>query len=389
MLRRPLRSGVLRAAAREAARRPTPFYLFDPEELERRARDWLDAVSRAAPAGLFYPYKCNRAESVVRPLARHGIGAEVTTVPDFRRAWDLGLRSDRIVVHGPGKSRDLIDLGIAAGALFAADGREDALALFERGRALRKAPRYLLRLAVEAAEPEQQPFGIPARGAIEVARRIRRSRDTLPEGLAFHLGTGIPSVTPFEEAVREAAGVARELSALGVPLRVLDVGGGFASEAESRLDARDRPRGTGSSPTRIAPSLAALARRLLGPGTRVLFEPGRALVSGSVHLVSRVVRVKTERVGARVFLDGSRLAHAFFAARGVHPIAVIPSRRGSMRRVALAGPLGVGLDLFAESARLPPIESGDLVVIGAVGAYNWNAASAWAGPIPPMVVRPV
>ncbi len=89
--------------------------------------------------------------------------------------------------------------------------------------------------------------------------------------------------------------------------------------------------------------------------------------------------------GTRVYLDASRLAHAFFVARGVHPIAVLPTRRGAPRRFALAGRLGVGLDVFADPVRLPPVRPDDLVVIGAVGAYNVNAANAWAGPIPPVV----
>jgi diaminopimelate decarboxylase len=96
----------------------------------------------------------------------------------------------------------------------------------------------------------------------------------------------------------------------------------------------------------ILPSLARQARRTLGPPMSLLFEPGRAVVSGSFHLVSRVVRVKKERSGTTVFLDASRLSHALFVARGKHPIATIPRRRGPARTMALAGPLGVGLDLF-------------------------------------------
>jgi diaminopimelate decarboxylase len=78
------------------------------------------------------------------------------------------------------------------------------------------------------------------------------------------------------------------------------------------------------------------------------------------------------------------VSHAFFVARGRHPIAAIPRRRAAPRSVALAGPLGVGLDLFTPAAGLAPVAPGDLVVIGSIGAYNQKAASAWAGPVPPL-----
>lgn len=74
----------------------------------------------------------------------------------------------------------------------------------------------------------------------------------------------------------------------------------------------------------------------------------------------------SERSGGRVFLDASRMAHAYFVLRGRHP-------------------LGVDLDLLSPAVRLGSPRPGDLVLIGSVGAYNTNAASAWAGPMPPIV----
>jgi diaminopimelate decarboxylase len=263
-----------------------------------------------------------------------------------------------------------------------ADGREDALAVLSRARALGLEPRYLLRLAPSSVSQEQRRFGLEASKLLGLAREISRRRAPPPEGLAFHLGTGIASAAPYLRALREAGEVRAALAPLGIPVRTLDLGGGFAAETESRLDDRGRPLAAGGIPSDRLAGLAREARRRAGPGLRLLFEPGRGLVSGSVHLVCRVVRVKRTRPRATVYLDASRLSHAFFVARGRHPIAAIPRRRGTPRPLALAGPLGVGFDLFAPSATLSPPAPGDLVVIGSVGAYNQIAASAWAGPVP-------
>jgi diaminopimelate decarboxylase len=129
-------------------------------------------------------------------------------------------------------------------------------------------------------------------------------------------------------------------------------------------------------------TLGSEARRLFGPAVELLFEPGRAIVSQSFRLVARVLRVKDSERRRTVFLDASRLSHAFFAGWGRHPIETIPRRRGARRAATLAGPLGVGVDVFASRELLAPVEPGDLVVIGSVGAYNWNAINSWAGAIP-------
>ncbi len=384
MFRDVLTHRILSAAAREAKERPTPFYLFDPDELARQARAWRRAAQAVLPADIFYPYKCNRAAPVADLLAREGLGAEVTSSADFDDAAARGLTGKRIVIQGPAKSTALIDAGLAAGVLLVADGREDLLAILDRGRAISALPRYLLRLAPCSASPEQSAFGLPARELVALADEVSRRKMPRPEGLAFHLGTGIASAAPYLTALREAAAIASELAALGIPIFRLDLGGGFAARSESRLVERGRPRSTRKDPTRILPALAKRARSLLGARLQLLFEPGRALVSASLHLVTRVIRIRKRSSQTTIYVDASRLSHAFFVARGRHRVASIPRRRGPSRDVALAGPLGAGLDLFTPATRLAPLAPGDLVVVGSVGAYNWNAASSWAGPVPPI-----
>ncbi len=373
---------VLGAAARIARARATPFYLFDRRQLRIQARAWRRAAEIVGSSEIYYPYKCNRADPVLRTLASEGVGAEVTFHSDLRLARSRRVPGRRIVIQGPAKSRALIDAGLAAGALFVADAREDAIEILTRAGALSRRPSYLLRLEPSAASPEQKAFGLPVGELLALAREIVARRLPAPEGIAFHLGTGIASIAPYRRALGETATAARELARLGIGTSCVDLGGGFAARSESRLNSRGAPRPSGKPPIVIVRALAREASRLLPKSVRLLFEPGRALVSDSLHLVTRVIRVRQRRTRDTVYLDASRFAHAFFVAHGRHPVASLPRRRGRARTVALAGPLGVGLDVFAPAVELPPVRAGDLVIIGSVGAYNANAASAWAGERP-------
>jgi diaminopimelate decarboxylase len=374
---RELEASVRAAAARTARRHETPFYLFDTRELARQIREWRTA----APGRVFYPYKCNREPRIVRAAARAGLGAEVTTLADLRLARRLGLPGARILVQGPAKSAALLDAGLAAETLFVADGREDLVALLARGLAIRKAPRYLLRLAPRSVSGEQQFFGLPARALAGVARELARRGATAAEGLAFHLGTGLASSAPYLEALRETAAVAKTLAGLGWPVATIDAGGGFAARLESR---GEEPPPPGPRAAEFVSALSRAARRLGLENVRLLFEPGRAIASGAYHLVARVMRIR-EGANPVAYLDASCLSHAPFVPLGRHPIAVLPRRPGPRRTVALAGPLGVSTDVFAPAVRLPPLAPEDLVVIGSVGAYNQNAASAWASTVPRVI----
>ncbi len=371
------RRRLTEAAARAARAHPTPFYLFDPVRAAESLRAWREAGG--ACAELFFPWKCNRHPGLVALAAREGWGAEVTTSEDLAAALASARDGRRVLFQGPAKDRPSIEAALAAGAWLVADGTEDAEAILGRARALGVAPRYLMRLRPGAAEASQRRFGMSPAEALAFGRRIASEGRPAPEGLAFHLGTGLSSTAPYLSAIREAGRLAAALSSLGIATRVLDAGGGFAALGETRLDARGRPRGALARPARVVRALASAALRAV-PGSRLFLEPGRAVASDAFHLVARVVRATPRRV----YVDASRMAHAFFVTRGRHPFWPVPRRAGG-GRLEVAGPLPVDLDVFSARESIGRPREGDLLVVGSVGAYNLVAASAWAGSVPRVV----
>jgi diaminopimelate decarboxylase len=358
---------------------PTPFYLYEPKRLAEAARGWKEAA--AGRARLFYPYKTNRHPAVLDFLARQGFGAEINIASDLPEALARGISSDRLLVQGPAKSADVIDRVIVEGGTLVADGAEDLEEILGRGRAARRPVRWLIRLRTPEARIGQRAFGVDPHDAATLARRALRE-GLPPLGIAFHLGTGIPSSTPYRASLRSASRTARALREIGAAPEVIDVGGGFSSPAETRFDDRGRPRRTAwTDPAKIVRGLCADARSSIGD-VEVWMEPGRAIVAGAFQLVCRVLRV---RGGREVFVDASRMAHAFFVARGTHEITFHPKRRGRPADLVIAGPLGTDLDVLVRRERAVPPREGDMVVFDGVGAYNMIAANQWAGPLPPVI----
>ena len=359
---------------------PTPYYSYDEEAFARAVDRWKSAASSGVR--VFYPYKCNRHPAVLDFVARQGFGAEINIAADMPEAAARGIAGDRLVVQGPAKTAAFIDGALNAGATLVADGPEDADAIFGRSHALGRTPRYLLRLRSEDARAGQRAFGMDEGEVFPTVDRARRTSLPPPAGLAFHLGTGLGGIAPYRRTIRAVSRLAPSLREAGAPVMILDVGGGFSSAAESRYDDRGRPhRCRWTEPERIVSDLTSDVRRRLGE-PEIWIEPGRALVAAAFHLVSRVIRV---REGREIFVDASRMAHGFFIARGTHTITAKPARRGQPRTCLIAGPLGTDLDVFVRRIRMVPPREGDLLVFGAVGAYNLIAANGWAGALPPIV----
>ena len=369
----------LRTVAAKAARgQATPFYLFEPAVARESLHRWRKAAG--TDVELFYPWKCNRHPALVDLAAAEELGAEATASEDL----DEILRrfpGERVLYQGPAKSPALLERAIAAGAWIIGDSEEDTDAILAVGRQLGVEPRYLLRFRPPSSQSSQQAFGLATERALEFCTRLRRARRPLPAGLSFHLGTGIPSTAPFVEAVREAGEIAAALRERGIPTTVLNVGGGFAALREARRSLTGRPESRPASANEYLDAIRKAAREAFPlSGLRLFAEPGRAIASDAFHLVTRVMRV----VGRRVYVDASRMSHAYFVPRGRHPFVPVPRRSGSGKS-EIAGPLPVDLDRLSNGEAIGRPKEGDLLVIAAVGAYNLIAANAWAGDVPPVV----
>ena len=133
-----------------------------------------------------------------------------------------------------------------------------------------------MRLRSAAAAPSQREFGFSARELASWARAAVDRGEAAPEGLAFHLGTGISSAAPYAAAIREAGEVSRGLRESGVSFAWLDAGGGFAAVGEARRDPSGRIRRPPPSPERILHRLLVSLRREI-PGAALVIEPGRAI----------------------------------------------------------------------------------------------------------------
>src|SRR5919204_5027565 len=88
----------LSAIAREVG---TPFYVYSLDEIERRARAYLDAFPGALIA---YAYKANANLAILRHLVSLGVGADVVSGGELWRALYAGTSPENIVFNGNGKT---------------------------------------------------------------------------------------------------------------------------------------------------------------------------------------------------------------------------------------------------------------------------------------------
>ena len=360
----------------------TPFFAYDRALLTER----VASVRRALPEGvrLGYAVKANPMPAVVQHLAGLVDALDVASAGEMAVALDAPIGPDRLCFAGPGKTPAELRRAVAAGVMVELESQTEATRVVEAGERLGVRPRVAVRVnpdfAVKGSGMRMgggpQPFGVDSERVPALLKELTAADVDL---LGLHVFAGSQNLRAeiIVEAQRRTVDLAIRLASdASVPLRYLNIGGGFGIPYFEQDEPLDLPA--------VGAALGELVEGTLRPalpGTDVHVELGRYLVGECGVYVTRVVDRKESR--GRVFLVVDGGLHHQLAASGNfgqvirrnYPLA-IGTRMGARddATASVVGCLCTPLDLLGDQVRLPEAEIGDLVVVFQAGAYGLTAS---------------
>ena len=340
----------------------SPLLILDCERVRVQYRKLRAALPRVA---LHYALKPMPHAAVVRAVLEEGGFLDLATSGEVQLARRLGVDPARCIhthpIKRPQDIRNALEFGVRT---FVADN-EDEVRKFERlaGRA-----ELLLRVSFRspgAVCDLSRKFGCDPEDVLALASLAAELGITV-RGLSFHVGSQAADSAKHVEAIHACARLmaAGRRARLGA-LDMLDIGGGFPIDYAQPVQDIERF----CEPLREA--LARLPKRV-----RVISEPGRYIVGPAVIGVASVMGRARREGHWWYYLDdglyGSYNGQLYDHAR--YPVE--PLKEGGERLPSvLAGPTCDSIDVIAENLLLPKLETGDLIVGRAMGAYTWASAS--------------
>ncbi len=257
--------GLLDIVGRMRRRRfRTPFVLRFPQMIDQQVAELHDAFASARTAfgydgayrGVF-PVKVNQMqpfiEGLVASAGKHGHGLEAGTKPELAMVLASGLPAGSLVICNGYKDAGYVDLALAGVAM----GYEVVIVVekfHELGLVMKRAtragmrPRLGLRLKVHArgtgkwarSGGEGSKFGLTTCEILEAVEVLRRA-DRLDELqlLHLHIGSQVTDIRRIKHGVLEGARFYATLREMGVPVRLLDVGGGLGVDYDGSRTASD------------------------------------------------------------------------------------------------------------------------------------------------------
>ena len=365
----------------------TPVYVYSSATMCRHVAALRDGLGDIENPLIAYAVKANPNSAVIATLANSGLGADVVSGGEYRRARAAGVPQERIVFSGVGKTEDEMELALSGG-LFQFNleslGEAEMLSAVASRMGRTAAVGFRVNPDVSAGGhakittgSAENKFGIAIGEAMEAYARIAQMPGIAVQGVAVHIGSQLTSLEPLERAFGRVGDLISSLRDAGHRISVADLGGGLGVPYDPDLPPPPSPAEYG----------AMVRRTTAGWNARLVFEPGRLIVGNAGVLLSRVIRVKPGVTDPFVIVDAAMndlmrpaLYDAWHRIEAVRP-------KGQRARANVVGPVCETGDTFATGRMMDEVSDGELVVFRTAGAYAAAMSSTYnSRPLTPEVL---
>lgn len=357
----------------------TPVWVYAAPTIRTRLATLSATLAEAGlDAHIHYAVKANDHLAILRLLGAAGAGADVVSSGELRRARAAGIPANRIVFSGVGKTDAELRLALQEDiAQINVESAEELEALSGLATAMGREARVALRVnpdidagthAKISTGRAQDKFGIPYASAASVYATAAALPGVRPIGIATHIGSQVLSLAPYRAAFARLAALVRDLRDLGLPVDVVDCGGGLG------IPYRNEPSG---SPAGLVGALRSAFHNL---DVRLMLEPGRWLVGPAGVLLASVILVKHDAASRFVVLDAGMndlVRPAMYDAwHGIVPLSATDAV-GPLTPADVVGPVCETSDTFARNRMLPPLVPNTRMAILDAGAYGAVMSSTY------------
>ena len=357
----------------------TPLFVYDEDHVRARCREAVEAFGD----GVAYATKAFLCVAMARLAHEEGMTLDVATGGELHIALSAGVPADRLIMHGNNKSGAELTMALQAGVgrivvdsfdeihrieLLVADGLPPPAVLLRINPGVEAHTHHYLQTGAVDSK-----FGFGLAEAEEAVDRVKRTPAMNLVGLHAHIGSQVFAVESFAKAVAALAPLVQRVEA-----QEFSIGGGL---------------GVAYVKGETAPTISEWAGTVkeacavAGIDSRILAEPGRAIVAAGALTLYRVGTIKAiEGVRTYVSVDGGMSDNPRPVLYGSGYEAFLPRATTAAREldVRIVGKHCESGDVIVQEAAVPSdLAVGDVLATPVTGAYGHSMGSNYN-----MVLRP-
>ncbi|MFT5757730.1 MAG: diaminopimelate decarboxylase [Alteromonadaceae bacterium] len=351
----------------------TPLYIYSRATIERHWHAFDNAAGERDHL-VCYAVKANSNLAVLNVLARLGSGFDIVSKGELARVLKAGGDAKKVVFSGVGKKSEEIKFALEQGIYcFNIESAAELDRIQQVAQSMDTIAPISLRVNPDVdagTHPyistglKENKFGISIDDALSLYVYAAGLSHVVIKGVDFHIGSQLTEIRPFLDALDRVLLLIDDLSAHGIKLSHIDVGGGLGV----CYDNEQPPH-----PNEYA---KAIAEKLDGRDLTLIYEPGRAIMANAGILVTEVEFIKSNDTRNFAIVDGAMndlIRPSLYQAWQ----AIIPVEQRddvSSKNYDVVGPVCETGDFLGKDRALA-IKAGDLLAIRSSGAYGFTMSS--------------
>src|SRR3989339_974519 len=354
----------------------TPLFVIDHEKLRENYRLFKEHLPRVQA---YYAVKANSNPEIIKTLFEEGASFDVASYNEFMQIYEYIKHFeekdkdfyiwDRIIFSNTIKDVPTLKKIMKYKPLVTYDNKDELVKIAEHC----DTAGLVLRLKVPDTGSQVEmssKFGVEPG---EAADLIKQAFDAglVVEGLSFHVGSQCTNFDNYTRALEIAAEIFNGARKKGYPLKIVDMGGGFAVPYSIDVPKFET----------LAHIINAECKRLFSEDVELIAEPGRFMVATAATLVSEIIG-KAKRDGKTFYYINDGVYHTFSGVVYDHWIPNFHAFKESEKNevCAVVGPTCDSFDKISISQNLPDnLKIGDYLYTLNIGAYSIASSTKFNG----------
>ena len=355
-----------------AKKNQTPFYLYSKKQIEENYLNFFKTFKDINPL-ICFATKANTNLTIMRILGKLGSGADVVSGGELLKALKAGIKPNKIVFSGVGKTEEELKLAIRKKILLInVESESEAILINKIGKKINRMISIGFRLnpnvdakthkKISTGKAENK-FGVSIENFSNFYKGIKKLKNIKIDALSVHIGSQILSDTPYKKVLDVLLNVVKKLN---IKLKYMDLGGGFGisySKKDKKINLNH-----------YAKLVYNFKKRL---NCNIIFEPGRALVGNTGILVSKIQYIKKGLNKNFIIIDAGMNDFMRTALYDVshNIVPIVKTNKKGRGPIEFVGPICETSCKFAKYVKYQKMKEGDLVAITDVGAYGSSLSS--------------
>jgi len=350
----------------------TPFYLYSENKIKENFLNFAKTFRNINPL-ICFAAKANTNLTIMRILGKLGSGADVVSGGELLKALKAGIKANKIVFSGVGKTEDELKLAIRKKILLInVESESEAILIDKIGKKINKVVSIGFRInpnvdakthkKISTGKAENK-FGLSIKNFSFFYKSIKQFKNLKIDAISVHIGSQILSDTPYKKTLDVLSKVIRDLN---IKLKYVDLGGGFGikySKKDKQVNLNN-----------YAKLVYDFKKKL---NCNIIFEPGRYLVGNTGILVSKIQYIKKGLNKNFVIIDAGMndfMRTALYdASHDIVPI--VKANKKGPKTIEFVGPICETSCKFTKYKKYQKIKEGDFVAITNAGAYGSSLSS--------------